>query len=89
VEAKELTKVRRLPAEKERVEDGPIMFGDDWPGTFIRGDNSFLFAVNLRRVLAQCQIDHMTRSILASLMSILESTDCRNNDAFPSWHEKE
>lgn len=27
--------------EKPRVETGPVMFEDDWPGIFIRGDEAF------------------------------------------------
>lgn len=28
-------------AAVQRVESGGIQFGDDWPGLFLRGDNSF------------------------------------------------
>jgi len=27
------------PENLDRVETGPVQFGDDWPGYFIRGDN--------------------------------------------------
>ena len=30
-----------------RPETGPIQLGDDWPGTFIRGDDSFFYATCL------------------------------------------
>lgn len=37
--------LRHLPsAGTERVETGPIAFGDDWPGVFIRGDNACGYA---------------------------------------------
>jgi len=26
-----------------RAETGPMRFGDDWPGVFIRGDNAFFY----------------------------------------------
>lgn len=26
-----------------RAETGPMKFGDDWPGIFIRGDNAFFY----------------------------------------------
>ncbi len=35
------TEIRKLPAVDKRVETGPVQFGDDWPGTFIRGDDCF------------------------------------------------
>jgi hypothetical protein len=28
----------------DRPETGPMQFGDDWCGIFIRGDNAFLYA---------------------------------------------
>lgn len=40
--------MRRLPRPQDglgRVEDGAIQFGDDWPGTFLRGDTSRGYAV--------------------------------------------
>lgn len=36
--------VLKLPDQPKRVESGPIQFGDDWPGIFIRGDNALFFA---------------------------------------------
>lgn len=30
-----------------RPETGPMQFGEDWPGVFIRGDNSLGFAMSL------------------------------------------
>lgn len=35
----EWPEIRQLPEVDQRVESGPIQFGDDWPGTFIRGDH--------------------------------------------------
>lgn len=34
----------RLPAQDPRVESGPVQFGEDWPGVFVRGDNALFFA---------------------------------------------
>ena len=33
--------IRKLADPGERVETGPVQFGDDWPGIFIRGDHAF------------------------------------------------
>ncbi len=35
--------IRKLPGQEERVETGPVQFGEDWPGLFIRGDTCFHF----------------------------------------------
>ena len=33
--------VRQCPQpDGGRVETGPVQFGDDWPGLFVRGDNA-------------------------------------------------
>lgn len=47
--------VRQLPAPEDglgRVDTGPVQFGDDWPGTFIRGDNGAFYAMELRMLKA-------------------------------------
>lgn len=43
--------IRKLPAVAERVEDGPIQFGDDWPGSFLRGDTCAFFAIHLEQYI--------------------------------------
>lgn len=37
--------IQKLPAPTgiSRVETGPVQFGDDWPGYFMRGDNVVYF----------------------------------------------
>ncbi|MEN8764135.1 MAG: hypothetical protein ABF290_17120 [Thiogranum sp.] len=44
-----MSKVRQLSEQTERVETGPVQFGDDWPGIFIRGDNAAHYALMLSR----------------------------------------
>lgn len=39
------------PKTKRRPETGPMRFGDDWTGVFIRGDNAAYYAQNLRMLL--------------------------------------
>ncbi len=43
--------VRVLPGTSARVETGPVQFGDDWPGVFIRGDNAGFYALCLKEML--------------------------------------
>jgi hypothetical protein len=45
--------IRKLPAVAERVETGPVQFGDDWPGVFIRGDNAFWLTGCIDAMLAR------------------------------------
>jgi len=47
-----MNQTRKLPAvEGERVETGPVQFGDDWPGVFVRGDNAFGYAMALQEAM--------------------------------------
>lgn len=67
-------KVRKFPAvDPGRVETGPIQFGDDWPGVFIRGDNALAFAHHLRSVLHVAGVDPIQVAIIRGLISDLES----------------
>lgn len=38
-----MSEIRVLPAPEDgqRVETGPVRFGDDWAGFFVRGDGTF------------------------------------------------
>lgn len=47
-----MNEIRKLPAAEDgRVETGPVQFGDDWPGIFIRGDNAFGYAMALQEAM--------------------------------------
>lgn len=39
--------IENLPAQPARVETGPLQFGDDWPGYFIRGDEAIALASSI------------------------------------------
>ena len=77
-----LHQVRRFPEQEQRVESGPIMFGDDWPGLFLRGDDCFRYTLALRElVLDNAQIGFITKQVVLGLLEALESSDARNNVA--------
>lgn len=42
-------------AGRTRVETGPVQFGDDWPGVFIRGDNAYHFSAALYLLLGDIE----------------------------------
>ena len=57
----------------QRHSTGPLQFGDDWPGVFIRGDEALAMAERLRRLES---LPPQARAIvLNDLAEILES--CR------------
>jgi len=88
--AGELRTVRRFAAESKKVESGPIVFGDDWPGLFLRGNICHLYATSLREIiLDKPDIGLITKRVLEGLLDDLESSNAANNDAFPAWHQDE
>lgn len=70
-------KPRIFPAAEPRVECGAIQFGDDWPGTFIRGDSAFAYATYLEIVLDASKADPLSVAVLRGLLSDLRGSDVR------------
>lgn len=74
-------KPRKLREYKNRVETGPVVFGPDWPGVFIRGDNALGWGWNLRNVIVKLTknphpgVDSITLMYLTNLADVLQS--CR------------
>lgn len=46
-----MAEIRKLPPASPQVRTGPLRFGDDWPGIFIRGDEALALAQRLEMVL--------------------------------------
>lgn len=65
--------IRNLPAVETRVESGPIQFGDDWPGTFIRGDTAALYAITLDAYMKGSR-DPISDAIMRGLLQSLTSS---------------
>lgn len=64
-----------------RVETGPVQFGEDWPGTFIRGDSAAWYTMVLQAILDRHgdKMDSiMERIPLESLIKDLDSSNLRN-----------
>ncbi|MHB8408399.1 MAG: nucleoside 2-deoxyribosyltransferase [Acidiferrobacterales bacterium] len=68
--------VRKLPAQNSRVETGPIQFGEDWPGLFIRGDNAAYYSLALGEILRVSAEsgDAISWVTVRSLQALLAST---------------
>jgi hypothetical protein len=63
--------IRKIEKQEERVESGPIQFGDDWPGYFIRGDQAFALRAALESTL-RGEEDFITN---AQIQSFIEDLD--------------
>jgi hypothetical protein len=73
--------IRKFEKQEERVETGPIQFGDDWPGVFIRGDNALAYVFYLQNMLEQLDksnCDVFMRCNIEGLIRLLTSCDVRN-----------
>ena len=69
----QLTIVPEL-ADGERPETGPMQFGNDWPGVFIRGDHALAAAAHLERAIKLLPPEYWpSTSVLNGLLSELKS----------------
>lgn len=57
-----------------RPETGPMQFGSDWPGLFIRGDNCAYYAMLLEMYL-NGQTDEMTKKQLEGFLHTLRTSN--------------
>ena len=69
--------IRRLPEQPTRVETGPVKFGNDHAGLFIRGDNAFGFWLSLNAMLDN-ESDKLDENTLTRLSDLLNACDERN-----------
>ena len=80
-----MSDLRKLPAAEPRVESGPVQFGDDWPGVFLRGDNACWYGFVLKQFLESVGdgADLMQKAMLQGLASDLQGCDVRRLDSQP------
>lgn len=72
-----MSDIRRLPAVEDRVETGPVQFGEDWPGFFIRGDHAFALRIALGVALISPH-DPLSRAQVRAFMQSLD--ECNVNE---------
>ena len=70
-------------AGTDRAETGPMQFGDDWPGVFIRGDNALAYANAIESYLRFSETLHGVRPLgstemLHGLRDLLRSCSVGN-----------
>lgn len=84
--------VRNLPAPPDgtRVETGPVQFGDDWPGLFVRGDNAFALTLHIRR-LAERLKGHSDAAVADSLQHLEDVAETIEREVIvhPTPHQPE
>ena len=70
-----------MSEESTRIESGPVQFGDDWPGLFLRGDMTFAHKVQLASVIALLEekqgrlLGEFQLAALKNLLSDLDSCE--------------
>jgi hypothetical protein len=64
-----------------RIDSGSIVFGSDWPGLFLRGDDAFNYSIhlqNLLEVLDEDEASVISVHVIRGLLHDLKSVDIRN-----------
>lgn len=58
----------------QRIETGVLQINEDWPGIFIRGDNAFGYAMEIKMILnSKDDIDPFIKINLENLYNLLMS----------------
>jgi len=73
-----MKKLQKIALDDARPGTGPMQFGDDWPGVFIRGDDALGYALALRGAverLVEADSPSVNVARLADLVELLRS--CR------------
>jgi hypothetical protein len=65
------------PASSSRPETGPMKFGDDWTGVFMRGDTAAGYYIALKTVLGHPGPFTMEEAMLHGLLGVLRSSNER------------
>lgn len=80
-------KIRNLGKQSTRVETGPVQFGDDWPGYFIRGDNAFVLYMTINSILGfkedsllQMQLRAFANDLLSCNVNDKLVEECKKNN---------
>lgn len=67
-----------LPEQSERVETGPVKFGEDWTGLFIRGDHCMAYAGALEQVL-KSKLGFIAKAYVEELLELLKEAEEHRN----------
>jgi hypothetical protein len=68
--------IRIFRSQVERVETGPIQFGNDWPGVFIRGDEAAGLSLTLSAMLEMIPKEQAILILqISSLINLLNSSN--------------
>ena len=70
-----------LPPGMTRMESGPVQFGDDWPGIFLRGDNAIGIAIVLNGIADMLpNLDPVTEAQLRATAQSLAACGTRQHN---------
>jgi hypothetical protein len=68
--------VIKATADARRVPSGPVQFGSDWPGLYLRGDHAIKVATSVRELqkelAATATADGWALKFLAELATLIE-----------------
>lgn len=64
--------MKKLDAQKKRIETGVVSFDDDWPGIFIRGDDALKYSNYLCDLLRKTDADSFTTVLVKGQLRVLQ-----------------
>jgi hypothetical protein len=75
----EILQPHLLPQVTDRIESGPLQFGEDWPGLYLRGDSALGYAQSLSAALDKNRLNSVDRIVLQGLLEELQSCQSLRN----------
>jgi hypothetical protein len=65
-----MPEITKVPGVTERIDTGPLQFGDDWPGVFFRGADALNFANDIALALTMDELPKTALSVRAILTGL-------------------
>lgn len=69
---------RQIASQGRPVETGPVRFGDDYMGVFIRGDNAFYYRMYLENIRNKITVGSLEWYAVTDMIELFASADEQN-----------
>lgn len=80
--------IQKINADNaQRIETGPLQIGDDWPGVFMRGDESFYYKMMLES-LDTDGMNILQKQVIQNLIVLFKSCRLTQEVSFAAGQEE-
>lgn len=76
--------MQKLPQADYRVDTGPLQIGNDWPGYFFRGDETFNIVTSLQYAAERLGSDSIAAMRLRDIAAEMEKCWIKNLNSLPA-----